>query len=86
MISNLLTLAAVVANTIAFPVVQNCTTPPDLFAYCNKSVNEEEIKNGSLKLSTKSNNVIDTLLIVCNNKTVSIRKRAHIQCQFHMLL
>ena len=72
MISTLLTLAAVVACTIAFPVVQNCTTPPDLFAYCNKSVNNTEPRE-SLAMLYKESNIIITLLEdrVCN-KTVSV--------------
>ena len=76
MISTLLSFAAVAACTIAaaVPVIQNCTMPhplpPDLFAYCNKSVDDTELKRSLQMLYIESDNMIDLLETVCN-KTVS---------------
>jgi len=68
MINTLLSLAAVVAYTIAVPV--NCTMPPDLFAYCNKSFSDKELDDNLLTLYKVSDNMIDDLEKVCS-KTVS---------------
>ena len=76
MISTLLSFAAVVACTIsaAVPVIQNCMMPhplpSGLFAYCNKSVNDTELKRSLQMLYISSDNVIDLLEMVCT-KAVS---------------
>ena len=71
MINILLSLAAIVACTIAAPTIQSCTMPPDLFAYCNKSVNDTELDDGLQALYIASDEMIDLLEPVCNF-TVSV--------------
>jgi len=49
----LLSLAAVVPYTVAAP--ENCTIqPPNLYAYCNKSVNTTELEESLDVLYAKS--------------------------------
>ena len=70
MINTLLSLVAVVTCTIAAPV--NCTIqPPDLYTYCNKSVNNTELEESLDVLYTKSDDMIDLLETVCT-KAVSL--------------
>ena len=71
MINILLSLAAIVACTNAAPAIQNSTMPPDLLAYCNKSLNDTELDDGLQALYDVSDNMIDLLEPVCNF-TVSV--------------
>ncbi|XP_065914603.1 uncharacterized protein [Dysidea avara] len=63
----LLSLAAIVACTIAAPAIQSCT--PDLFAYCNKSVSDTELDNNLQALYVESDGMIDLLETVCTAAT-----------------
>ena len=84
----LLSLAAIVACTIAAPAIQSCTMIPDLFAYCNKSVNDTELDDGLLALYIKSDNMIDLLEAVCT-KAVSVYSNvvnAYQQSMTHVLI
>lgn len=70
MIKILLSLAAVVACSTTAPVVQNCETASDLFAYCNKAVNDTELENNLHMLYIESDDMVDLLGTTCS-KTVS---------------
>lgn len=71
MINILLALFAVVACTIAAPIIPSCTIPPNLYAYCNKSISGTELKYSIQILYEESDNTTDVLETVCN-KTVSV--------------
>jgi len=72
MINTLFTLAAVVAGyAIAAPVIQSCTIPSNLYAYCDRSVSDTELNNGVQLLYEESDDMIDLLETVCN-KTVRV--------------
>ena len=71
MINTLLTLYAVVACTIAAPVIQSCTISPNLYAYCNKSISDTELKYSSQMLYEESDYMTDVLETVCNKTVIA---------------